>query len=699
MKRVLIGLAILLVLLLALAIAAPFFIPTDAYKDQIQRAVEDATGREFTIGGDLRVGLFPRLELEVDDVAFANVAGATESNMVTLKRLQVQLEVMPLLGGEVRVARFVLVEPTIHLAVDADGRGNWEFPTGGAAPAASDGGSSAGDAAADFLQNLSLDNVRLRRGRVTYTNARTGVVHELSDVNVALSLPSLQGPFEAQGSVTWNGKPVELEVSTKDPRALVAGTVAPVVLAAKSELVTVAYDGTVAHAAPLRVDGTVQLDVPSVRALAAWVGQPLVFGGSGFGPLRVEGTLALNDRTVAFHDAKLSLDGMNATGDLTVDAGGEVPVLRGRLDVDAVNLNPYLQAMASNAEASESGAEAGGAASGEPPTWSDAPIDASALRAVDADLTLTVGGIRAGNLKVERSAVDVHLAGGVLHARLTELHLYGGQGTGRVTVDASGDIPHVTEEFALKGIAAQPLLKDAVDVEWLEGTMQLDMSTTTSGRSQRELVEALSGAGAVKFTDGAVRKMNLAAMVRNIRTAFLDADARATQKTDFAELSGTYRMERGIVRNDDLLLLSPLLRLTGSGTVDMPARTVDYRVVPKAVGTLIGQGGEEEKAGLAVPVLIDGPWHDIRYRPDLAGIVTEALKSPTTVLEEGERTLRGLAGGLLGELGLGGAPEQVAPESPDPSGAADESEPEPVAETEPPLPVEPVEELLKLFGR
>ena len=71
-------------------------------------------------------------------------------------------------------------------------------------------------------------------------------------------------------------------------------------------------------------------------------------------------------------------------------------------------------------------------------------------------------------------------------------------------------------------------------------------------------------------------------MVRNAEGAFLNPEAGQTRKTDFAELGGTFTVKQGILANDDMHLQAPALRIGGRGTVDLPKRTLDYRIEPKA---------------------------------------------------------------------------------------------------------------------
>jgi AsmA protein len=179
------------------------------------------------------------------------------------------------------------------------------------------------------------------------------------------------------------------------------------------------------------------------------------------------------------------------------------------------------------------------------------------------------------------------------------------------------------------------------------------VSLTTKGGTERALVQNLNGKGKVTFLDGAIRGINIAAMVRNATTAFLDKSAGEAQKTDFAELSGSFVIRNGLLDNQDAKLLSPLLRVAGKGKVDLPKRTVDYRVEPKLVASLKGQGGEDDKSGLMIPFLITGPWDKPSVKPDLAAAVGDIAKDPAKALKTlgGDGKLPGSVGETLKSLG------------------------------------------------
>jgi AsmA protein len=139
-------------------------------------------------------------------------------------------------------------------------------------------------------------------------------------------------------------------------------------------------------------------------------------------------------------------------------------------------------------------------------------------------------------------------------------------------------------------------------------------------------MSSLSGNGGAKVVDGAIKGINLAEMVRNVKSAYTSTGG--AQSTDFAELGGTFTIAGGVLKNNDLAMKAQLIRLKGEGEVDIGQRYVRYRVTPELVASLKGQGGKDKQGGLEVPVIIEGPFERLSYRPDLEGAAREALKDP-----------------------------------------------------------------------
>jgi len=93
--------------------------------------------------------------------------------------------------------------------------------------------------------------------------------------------------------------------------------------------------------------------------------------------------------------------------------------------------------------------------------------------------------------------------------------------------------------------------------------------------------------------------LNVAGMVRQ---ATGGGAAGGPQRTDFAEIPASFAVSEGVARNDDLIFLGPLLRAEGAGSIDIGRRTLNYRLTPRAVPTLEGQGGRADGDRLAASV-------------------------------------------------------------------------------------------------
>ena len=666
MKKTLIALGAVVVVVIAAALIVPTLIPLESYKEEITARVRDATGRELTLAGDIRLSLIPSVELEVEEVSFSNATGAAEPQMATLSSLLLKLEILPLLVGSVEIDSFVLVDPVINLEIGADGRANWEFDVAADAPDVAEaepvgeapGGAEESEAPA--ISEISLGDVRIENGLVTFRDAK-GAEVRISDIDMRLELESLDSPFEAEGGLVYNGERLEIEAVVDTPARLMAQERARVEVALASNPVNLAFEGAVTLGDVLAATGAVTLKVPSVRGLAEWAGAPIALEGSGLGPLEIEGKVAVEGAAYTFSDASVAFDEIKGTGGVTIDLGGKRPRIEAMLDVDRLDVNPYLPPEKEDAAGAGTGE---GASEGgkEPADWSDEKINFSPLKLVDADLAFSAGAFLFRKIKIGRSVVTVRLKGGDLVVDLTEMELYGGAGKMTVRINASKTVPVLEKSIHFTGVNVEPLLRDAADFDRLSGTGEIELTVTGKGRTEREFVSSLAGKGRVMFLDGAIKGINLAAMARNVTTAFTaGGDA---EKTDFAELSGTVVIKKGVVKNKDLKMLAPLVRLAGAGKVNLPKRRLKYRFEPKLVADSEGQGGAADVAGLMVPVIAEGPWHDISYRPDLKGLVEEGLKDPSAVVDaiEGakdapEDIIKGLLGDGSGEDGGSGGEE------------------------------------------
>src|SRR6202163_337825 len=140
----------LLALLVILALAVPYFLNVDRYRDTIASAIEAQTGRHVTLG-KIRAKLLPGVGFVVEDLHIGSPQGFPAGDLVSAEAIRGNLALGPLLHSTVHVNSLELVRPKLTLVTDSSGKNNYTFissapakktPPNGQASAKSDEASS-----------------------------------------------------------------------------------------------------------------------------------------------------------------------------------------------------------------------------------------------------------------------------------------------------------------------------------------------------------------------------------------------------------------------------------------------------------------------------------------------------------------------------------------------------------------------------
>ena len=495
-------------------------------------------------------------------------------------------------------------------------------------------------------------SLSLADGKVTGLNLADQVggdktANEIDAIDIAAAFKSLNSPISAKGAFTW--RKVRFDVTANaDVRALLDGKTTKVALQAQSKTVDLGFDGEAGMGGLGK--GEVSLATPSLRNLLAWIGRPIGSGG-GLQNFAIKGAVALGKDTFTFDRAAFTLDKSSGLGTGSVTFGKRPSVSAG-LSMKVLDVTPYVAASGAAGGGASGGGASSSGGSGGSGGWSTQPIAFDGLKAADANLNLKADEILANKIKIGATAMTVTLSGGKLAANLTDMSLYQGKGSGTLSIDGAASTPAVSASFQLSGLAAQPFLTDAIGFDKIEGTGAFSFDLSAAGTSQAALMKSLKGKGATELRDGAIRGFNLASLKGLSLQSVLGGQLGTTDRTDFSRLAGTYTIAGGVLTNNDLVLVGPLVRASGAGTVDIGNRTIAYRLEPKIVGTLQGQGASGDAKGLTLPFRIEGSWDNPRYVPEFDNL----LANPNQAVDQ----LKTVGGGLLNSFFGGGNDKKAA---------------------------------------
>ncbi|MCO7191094.1 MULTISPECIES: AsmA family protein [unclassified Pseudoalteromonas] len=649
MKRVLKLIGALVLLLLVAVVVAPMLIPTSAIIAQLEQQVEANTGRKLAIAGDSELSILPRLNITLNDVRFENMPGGSQPDMLTMEQLAVHIPWVSLFSGEFKLEQFVIRNPKILLEKNAAGQANWVLALGkGTTPAqpTEQTPASSGPVTLPAGFDIALGEVAIYGGELIYADETSGARHTLSDLALTITLPSLYQALELDGKVTFQEETFALNMTVDTPAKAIESKDFSFSQALESRLVNMTFDGQIVQQGKV-FSGALKLSGDSVKEIAQWQKVELNAKPEAFNQFEVIGEMRFANDVFALQSLKAKLDKLDIEGRSEVNLGERLAVTAD-VDLGMLDLNPYLPEPVEAPEQPDS-------APGEPQpiVWDDSEIDLSALNMLDAKVVIRSSGLRAREIKLGANQFSVALNKGKAKLSMDKFVAYEGNGKGVVHVNAATKPYQITTNFALNNINAEPLLTDAIGFDKVLGKGSLNWDLETRGVSQKQFVSALAGELAFEFKDGGVKGANLAEMVRKGKEMLkgnfssvsegINADFDPNQKTDFSALTGSFQFLNGVGRNRDLILASPLIRITGEGEVDLPKTYVNYRVVTGIVDTIEGQQSQDDSTGFKVPVRIKGPFHKVETKLDLSSAAKDKAKD--AVKDKLKDKLKGFFGG------------------------------------------------------
>ncbi len=276
-------------------------IDLNEYRDLIAEQVKQATGRDLKLAGETQLTVSLTPTITVSDVSFSNAAWGSRPEMVVARRVEVQIELLPLISGNINVKRLVLVEPDVLLETDAQGRGNWELeePVAGT----SDGraaGSSSGDAVIPMIQEILITG-----GRLIYKDGRTGETDELVVERLGSRAESISSPLNVAAVGAYNGNSFSVQGTLGSVARLASGDSYPLDLRAEAGGASLTIKGEIGQALSAQgLDLVIGAEGANIAGLSPLVGRTL----PAFGPYNVR--LRLTDA-----------DGRQQISDLAAEIG------------------------------------------------------------------------------------------------------------------------------------------------------------------------------------------------------------------------------------------------------------------------------------------------------------------------------------------------------------------------------------------
>lgn len=633
------GLAVVLVI--AVAVAVVQSLDFNEYKPTIIDAVRDATGRNLVLEGDigLRVGLSP--SLVVDGVRFQNASWGSRPDMMTVKRFELTVGLIPLLHGAIDVERVALIEPDLLLETSKKGEHNWVFTTTQAekdpgapvdirlgAGIATNARIEYRDAASGRSETFELqaltstaleDGERIEvRTKAVYNQTpfelegRLGRLANLmrgDTYPVDLTLKALDTALKVEGSIAELGESPKIDLRFEADASTTAGLTAyagldlpaigpvqvsgalrnpegpfrldDVFLTARLGQAELKGEGNLADLAALTgIDVVLKLDTPSMQELS-----PLAAGQQlpAVGPVTLSGRVV--DVKGGFQVRKLNyrLGESDLAGEITVKLGGKRPSIESQLQSAVLDLDTIL---GTPDEPPTSGEDAPAASETPPRVFPDTQFPVAALREIDIDASAKIARLAVGGLLYSNLEYKATLEGGRLEFKPLRVEIGGGSVSATTTLDASGKVPRLDTRIDVEGVELGRVLDQ---VEGRKGLLTgapitAKLRLKGDGTGVRELLAVADGELSIQLGEGTI---DYATLTKSNADAVLDMRALIAPRLEPSPKVDVYC---GVVRfaigngqalsRKGIAIETRRINVAGGGRIDLRTEAIDLAIKP-----------------------------------------------------------------------------------------------------------------------
>ncbi|MDH5204841.1 MAG: AsmA family protein [Hylemonella sp.] len=626
LKYLLYTLLTLVVLVVAGIVILANTIDPNSYKPDVIKLVQDKTQRTLSIPGDISLTFFPRLGADLG--RFSLSERRSQEVFAAGEHIQVSVALLPLLSKRIVVDQVVIDGVTANIHRFKNGKSNYDDLVARlmrrVKAKAKDETASAEDEAAAPIE-LDIGGVALTRASLSYVDDVEQRRFTVSELNLVTGPIASGKPSHVELSAKLQGdKPqlaLQLDIKSRFTPDLDQKQQLLQELTASLQGSAAGYNNIRLTLSLPRVDVSpraIQFDAFTLESSARKVAANPSAPASGEISLSARGKAAVD---LEKEDVQAQLAGQFDGSGFDVRLGMKnfkKPAYDFDAQIDRLDIDRYLPPKS---------AEAKPAPTAEPAV--DTVVDLSALQSLNARGKLKIGSMQVMQVKASDLQLAMQAAKGHIEVKPLSAALYDGRVDGALTLDAAKS-SRIEVKLTLAQVRLGPLLKDAADLDMLEGKSDVKLDVATEGTTVRGFKKALKGTASVVLQDGALKGINLAEAIRGAKGKLARSEGSAGdgEKTDLTEFSASFQIKQGVAHNEDLSAKTPLLRLGGSGDIDIGESRLDYTVRATVVPTLQGQGGPELDAlkGMTVPVRLSGPFTAIGWKVDLGSAVGDRAK-------------------------------------------------------------------------
>ncbi len=658
----------------------------NSLKGPISNQIQAMTGRSLQIKGNISWKFYPWIGISIHNVQLSNSKGFNQNQpFVSFKEADASLKMVPLFSGIIEFGKIKLDGLDVNLATNKNGQNNWDDLINAKKPQKS---APTPKPAADTSEknqkfnlkpmDLSISSIQFSNANLNYANEKTGQQFHLSNFNLDSENISFASAFpvnmnfhftstepDLQGQVSFNTKidinqtaetvtvtPFVLDADLTGAKLPKNGVKINLSLAAKLDQKNATFDlsslkGQIANLAfTANVKGINIFKNPTLNAslnVNAFNAKTLLqdlnlpmpefASAKAFTKLGLTSDFLATDAGISVENFKLLLDSSVLKGKayIALDKSAQSNF---DFNLNQINLSNYLIKPEKKVAAPNLSQPANAKAKATQPAAKQPLIPIKLIRQLNLTGKFNIGKVQFNQLQVNNIKLNIQANDGIVKMVNNSAELYKGQWLSNIALNAQGNVPVIQVNEALNHVQVAELygaFSSSTKLK-LTGTADLKANVTTSGNDSQSLIQKLNGTGQFAVKNGSLKGVDVGYQLDRAVALVKKQpmpQAPANDETPFGNLTGTLQIKNGQINNQDLLLQSNALKVTGKGYVNLANQQLHYEL-----DSAVLQAGSnpaifdlQKKVGGSIPLVISGTLDSYKVYPNIEEILKNLATS------------------------------------------------------------------------
>lgn len=561
MKKVLIGLTVLILLGISGLVVFALTINPDTYRLQLVDVLTKKTGRNIRIDGPVHLDLsLEGLKIRLKDVALGNPAWASRENMASIGTFELGIDPLPLLQRKLVISKLTISKADIQLETGTDSSNNWKL-------VAADQPEETKNHSPELMSLPLLDTVTIGDDHLLITNSQL-VVRTNTGRKIVFHVDNL--------SLAKHGQGLDL-----DFRGMFNATP----LAFKAELGTT--DFMADHTWPLTLD--------------------LVYAF-----YRVQTKINLNyvAETLEIPSFLITAGASGIEGKVDLNWGSSPVVINGNVTSTHLALVDFLPIDAVS-ETDTLGSKADPNLAFSTFIFSNKSLGLERLKTVNASMNVAMNDIVLHAASLKKLSGQITLQDGVLDMPL-KVELAKGVLAENIKLNVTTSPAQLLLTSSSSNIDLADLLALAGSPAVLTGKADANAAISATGDSFHDLASSMTGTIDVVAAGGEVSS----SAAKDISSSLMDLIAPDGSSV-LNCLAARFIAKNGIVHDNGVLIDTPVTTIMGKGEADMSSETLNLTM--RAHTKLSGLGG------LLPPLYVGGTFLKPNFSIDSKSVVQSVV--------------------------------------------------------------------------